>query len=565
MSLTSTMLTGFTGIRSNGVGVDTVGDNLANLNTTAFKGQRTLFETLLYDTVEEGSAPSATSGGTAPQQIGRGSGVATVQRNFLQGNIQATGFPSDLAIDGDGFFVLNEPNGTQIYTRDGSFRLDANQSLVSAGGKEVQVFSAGADGQINVGALSNLVIPLGSASTAIETSQVVMDGQLDSNTNTASAGAVVVSQALTTAGGTAATANTTLTDLVDVNGLPLFQAGDELRLNAIKGGVSIPESTFIVGTTGNTLGSLAQQFETVLGVNTDPASGGTPGVTIADGSTFPAGSIVVSSNFGEINAIGMDAASVVNLNGSIASPFSFATLEPAVGEGVTTSFGVFDSLGNLVEVRVRASLESKSDTGTSWRFFAESAGDTDLSPALGTGTITFDANGQFVSATGADLSIDRANTGASTPLAFTLDLSGLTGLASTDGSSELIMASQDGAQAGIMSGYSIDDEGVVTAAFSNQQTEVLGQVALATFANNEGLVAQADNTFLAGVNSGTANLAAPLTGSAGAIRAGALEEGNVEIAREFVNLIQAQTGVSSASRVVRVADELLQELLLLAR
>ncbi len=565
MSLTSSMMVGFTGIQSNSVGVGVVGDNLANLNTTAFKGQRTNFETLLYRTIEEGEGPNATSGGTLPRQIGTGSQVASIQRNFQQGGIDNTGFPTDLAIDGDGFFILSGAQGQPLYSRDGALRLDANQTLVSASGNALQVFAANPDGTIDTGTLSDLVIPLGSESAAIATNSVIMDGQLDSATNVSTAGSVVTSQPLTTAGGAAATASTALTALVDRNGVPLFADGDSLAFGGQKGGVSVAQTTFVVGQDGATLGDLAGRMQAVYGINTDTQTGTAPGVTIGDGSDYPAGSLVVRSNVGDVNAISLDASSVVNRTGPIVSPFSFSTVEPSVGEGVTTSFGVFDSLGNLVNVRVRATVESKSDTGITWRFFAESVDDTDVSPVLGTGTITFDPNGLFVGSTGTDLSIDRAGIGSGTPAAFSLDFSGLMGLASTDGSSELIMASQDGAPTGIMNGFSVDRRGIVTAAFSNQQTQVLGQVALATFRNNEGLVAQSNNTYVEGPNSGIATIAEPLTGLSGAVLEGALEQSNVEIAREFVNLIQSQTGITSASRVVRVADELLQELLLLAR
>jgi len=129
MSLTSAMFVGFTGINSNSIAVDTVGDNLANLNTTAFKGQRTLFETLLYKTISEGQAPSDESGGTLPRQVGSGSTVGSIQRSFQQGGMESTGFQSDLAVDGDGFFILETPAGDQVYTRDGSFRLDADAGL----------------------------------------------------------------------------------------------------------------------------------------------------------------------------------------------------------------------------------------------------------------------------------------------------------------------------------------------------------------------------------------------------------------------------------------------------
>ena len=90
-------------------------------------------------------------------------------------------------------------------------------------------------------------------------------------------------------------------------------------------------------------------------------------------------------------------------------------------------------------------------------------------------------------------------------------------------------------------------------------------IAVATFRNEEGLIAQSENTYVEGVNSGEVIIGAARTGTAGSIVAGALEQGNVDIAREFINLISAQTGISSSSRVVRVADELLQQLLLLAR
>jgi len=565
MGLTGAMLTGFTGIKANSVGVEVVGDNLANLNTTAFKSQRTLFETLLYNTITEGEPPSATSGGTLPRQIGTGTGVSTIQRNFRQGNFESTGFQGDLAVEGEGFFILDRGNGQQVFTRDGAFHLDATQRLVSNNGMALQVFPADATGAITTGSLTDLVIPLGTESQAVPTSEVVMDGRLDPSTTIAGAGAVVASQPLVTSTGAPATAGTQLTDLVNAGAIPLFADGDELTINATKGGIAISESTFVVGVTGSTVGDLAAHLQDVLGINTDAATGGTPGVTVAAGPDPPAGSLVIASNFGQPNAVELDAGSITNRTGVITSPFTFATLSPASGEGVTTSFGVYDSLGNLVDVRLRAVVESKSDTGTVWRFYAESTGDSDLSPVLGTGTMTFDANGQFVGATGTDLSIDRDGTGSATPLTLTMDFSGLVGLAGPDGESELIMASQNGAPVGIMTNYEIDRDGVVTAVYSNQQEQVLGQVALATFINDEGLVAQNDNLFLPGPNSGDATIVAPRTETAGSLIAGALEQSNVEIAREFIGLITYSTGISASSRVVRTAEQLLQELLLLAR
>ena len=143
------------GINANGMAVNTVGNNLANLNTTAFKAQRTLFETLLYQTISEGSAPDNDTGGTLPRQVGMGTTVASVQRDFSQGGFDGTGFPSDLAIDGDGFFMVDAGDQGLLYTRDGSFLLDATQTMVSASGARLQVFAADANGVITPGTLSN--------------------------------------------------------------------------------------------------------------------------------------------------------------------------------------------------------------------------------------------------------------------------------------------------------------------------------------------------------------------------------------------------------------------------
>ena len=565
MSLTSAMLVGFTGINSNTVAVDTIGNNLANLNTTGFKGQRTLFETLFYETISDGQAPLGDRGGTLPRQTGYGVSVASLQRNFAQGALSGTGIQSDLAVAGGrGFFVLQSAGSGQTYTRDGSFSLDQNQTLVSSNGARVQVFGVDATGNVAGSGLTDLVIPLGSLGPAVATTAVALDGRLDSATGIASVGAVTVSDALRTATG-AATASTALTELVDETGLALFGIGDEVNISASKGGIATPQSTFLVGTTGTTLGDLAEHLSAVLGISTGPDEIGNPGVSVSDGTEFAAGALVVRSNTGELNAVELNSGSIVNRTGLAASPIAFTRASDALGGGVTTSFNVFDSLGNVVDVRIRMVLESKSQTGTTWRFHAESIHDSDVSPLLGTGTVSFDANGQFVSATNTEQTIDRGNSGATSPVAFTLDFSGVTGLASPDGESRVIMASQNGTAAGEMTGYSIDADGIVTGSFSNQQTKVLGQIALATFPNREGLVALGENRFALGPNSGAVTIRTPRTAGAGSVVSGALEQSNVDIAREFVNLISASTGISSASRVVRVADDLLQELLLIVR
>ncbi|MCP4248217.1 MAG: flagellar hook-basal body complex protein [bacterium] len=562
MGLTSAMLTGFTGIKTNQYAIDTIGDNVANVNTTAFKNQRALFETMFYETRSGGTAPDENLGGTNPTQIGHGSNLAAIQRSFVQGAVERTGVPTDLAIEGNGFFILNAADDETVYTRDGSFSLNADNVLVSSDGAFVQGFAADADGTIDGTAPTDLTIPVGTTSPAIATTSASLDGNLDSASSVATTASVGTSEVMSTAAGPAAAASA-LTDLVDADGAALFADGDVITVDGVeKGGIDLPEATFVVGTDGTTLGDFASFLEEALFINTDPATGGSPGVVVGDGVTGPAGALVVTSNLGEASALNIEAADILNTT-SGALPFSF-TSTPAVGEGVTTAFLANDSLGNPIEVRVRMALESRGDTGSVWRYYVESPNDT-AGGTVGTGTVSFDPTGRFLSATGTEVSIALAGTGAVTPLTFDLDFSTLTAVAGEDGESVLVMTTQDGRPAGTLIDFGIDADGIITATFSNADTQVLGQVALATFTNPEGLIGLTDNTFSVGLNSGEAVVLAPQTEGAGRISAGALEGSNVDLSREFIGLITASTGFSAAGRVVRTADDLLQELLLLVR
>ncbi len=564
MGLTSAMLTGFTGIKSNQYMMDTIGDNVANVNTTAFKNQRALFETLYYQTISGGSAPNDESGGVNPMQVGYGSTLSSIQRNHGQGNIQDTGIKSDLAIDGGGFFVLDDPAGDRVYTRDGSFRLDEAHTLVAGDGARVRGYAADANGDLVVGTLSDLVIPLGTVREAVATTQVHMDGNLDADSTLAGSAGVVTSDPLVTAGGTAATAGTALTALVDADGAPLFATGDVITISgAQKGEIDLPDIQFVVGSDGATLGDFASFLETAFGIQTDPATGGTPGVTVSGGPDPAAGSLVITSNLGLPNAISLDATDVRNST-SGALPFSF-TNSPGTGEGATTSMVVYDSLGNQVEMRIRVVMESQSNNGTVWRFYAESNNDNVGGSALGTGTITFDQNGQLVSATGTNVRLDQNNSGAATPMQIALDFSALTGLARGTADPQLVMSRQDGYPAGTLVDYDIDQDGIITGTFSNAQSRVFGQVVVATFANPEGLTGLSHNTFVPSPNSGEAAIVTANTMGAGSIESGSLELSNVELSREFIGLVTAATGFSAASRVVRSADDMLQELLMLVR
>lgn len=162
----STFSTAITGLKAYQTALGVIGNNISNANTTGYKASRAQFSDLLVQTLEGASAPTATTGGTDPLQIGAGVIVGGVQNIQTQGAIEPTGRSSDLAIQGEGFYVLTTGEG-QIYTRVGAFELDANGNLVDSGtGFKVQ------------GIKGNISIPLGS-NAAAKTTQVELSGNLD--------------------------------------------------------------------------------------------------------------------------------------------------------------------------------------------------------------------------------------------------------------------------------------------------------------------------------------------------------------------------------------------------
>jgi flagellar hook protein FlgE len=569
MALTSTLFTGLSGLDVNQTSMNVVGNNIANVNTVAFKSSRALFKPQFYVTDAAGSAPTADFGGTNPSQRGLGAVVSVIQKDFTPGAIQPTGRPTDMAIDGNGFFITNGPAG-QRFTRDGSFVLNSSNQLVSSQGDFVQGYSANAQGQVVPGQLGGITIPVGTDTLAEVTKNATMAGNLDASGAAAGGSSILTSQDLTSVStGAAPTSATLLTDLASATSpaTPLVNAGDVFTMKGVKGTRTLPTQTFTASPT-STVGDLMNFYNQGLGIDTGVAVNAgiaAPGATIeTDPANANAAKLTIVGNIGKDNALAISPASFTNQNGT--SPFAFADGTDAAGiasnpsgESVHTSFIAYDTLGTPITVDVTAVLQSKSSGGNTWQFFATSPDSTQNGSVVGNGTLNFDGTGNLASVTGNTIDISRAGTGAVSPLPIKLDFSSMTQL--TDSGSSLVMTQQDGSPIGTLSSFSVGADGIVTGAYTNGLSKTLSQVAVATFSNPQGLDDKGGNTFVSSADSGVPLISAPLALGAGAIRSGSLELSNVDISTEFTNLIIDSTGFSASSRVISTSDQLIQDLL----
>jgi flagellar hook protein FlgE len=580
MGLSSTLFTGLSGLNVNQAKLNVVGNNIANVNTVAFKSSRALFAPQFYITDSPGGEATDDFGGTNPSQRGLGAVVSTVEKNFGAGAIEPTGKATDMAIAGEGFFVVQGKE--QTYTRDGSFQLNSQHALVTNSGGYVQGYGVDAAGNVLTGALKNISIPLGTLTRAKATENISLAGILNAGGALTTGASILNSEPLTNLTGTAApVAGDALVNLrrPGALGSAIFTAGDTLTLTAKQNGVLLPNLSYTIDA-ASTVQDLTAFFNQGLGIDTSSTVAGapTPGATVATDTTDVTGTtgrLVIVANAGAASALTFSA---TGLSISPTSSLTFAegqdfqgNVSNAVGESQSTSVPAYDSLGNLLDVNLTLSLVGRSNTGTTWQFVARSANDTDsatfdpTAPSngmlVGSGTLSFDGEGTLVTSTNTTVQVTRNNTGASSPVNMQLDFRKMTALNNGTHPSEVALDHQDGQKIGTLTTFSIGEDGVITGSFDNGLTGKLGQIAVATFNNAQGLTDLGGNMYSTGANSGPPKIGAPLTGTAGEVRASALEQSNVDLSEEFINMIVASTGFSAASRVISTSDQLIQELL----
>jgi flagellar hook protein FlgE len=579
------MFSGVSGLQAHQTRMNTIGNNISNVNTIGFKSGRVSFQDQLSQTLHAASAPTSGGvGGANPAQIGLGVSVGAVDTILTQGNLQSTGKNTDLAVQGNGYFMVSGGNGVQ-YTRDGSFDIDSSGALVNPGtGMRLLGYQADAFGVIDTSApitpTSGLTIPVGTLADARQTSRIGVIGNLNAasalystrvdfsgnlDSRVTATGPVTTTETVYDSLGNAHTVLTTLTNpispppagagvpagatqawdvQVQVDGSAVYDsAAGKSRLYAVGGawvfadaaGASLGGSIALNGGTAENQGGQV------------PGTNGAPNFSMD--LNFPAGltNSAAASSFDGV------------ANGQAGSA-------PTWGSSIT----VYDSLGvgHLITFRythVQPGVGAPAGATAQWDWVAtengqEVASSSSATPA-GNTPLYFGTNGRVIGGGTQTLRITPID-GSVSPFDVTVDNSNMTQLASD---SNAMASSQDGYPVGTLQSFSIGADGVITGVFSSGQTRSLGQVALASFANPGGLDKVGGNLLRETVNSGAAQVGGPNQNGLGKLSTGYLEMSNVDLSNEFTNLIVTQRGFQANTRIITVVDELLQDVINLKR
>jgi len=585
MPSVNSLMTGLSGLLSNTRRLDVIGNNIANVNTTAFKANRVHFVPL-YGMSGSISGIGAAGGGPLPAAMGMGSMSAGSSRSWVQGSIASTGIGTDMAVDGNGFLMAWD-GAVMRYTRDGTFLLDASGNLVTRNGHFVQGWPVDGSGNVIGTSTQTINIPLGTMTIAAASSAIGIGGTLNGAGVVAAQGSQHLSQvfyldaALTqpAVGDEDLMLTTLYVDDGAGNPIVAFDPSDANRTitlsGVLKGGKPVPAQTFAISPTavpgaiawGVTLNDFAAFVGASLGLDGSVVNG----QSLGGGAAIVNGQLVVTGNEGTVQSLTLGQANVI-VGGAAAgqaNPFQFSQTLTADGESVRTTIAVYDSLGQPRLVDVTFVLQARNpDNSTVWQMLVESNDPTVLPRVIQVGSVTFDGNGQLTSAPNTSVVVPQGTPpNAAAGQSITLDLASALGAlrALADSTSSIATVSNDGAPPGTLNQFAVAANGVIIGGFTNGLTRAIGSLALARFANPDGLIDLGDNQFGATALSGDALVGSPLDFGMGRVINGALEQSNVDLSTEFVDMVQATTGFSAASRVITTTDDLLRNLLALGR
>ena len=564
------LYSGVAGLKTHQTRMDVIGNNIANVNTTAYKSSSMTFSELMSQTTQKASGANAATGvgGTNAKQIGLGVKAGAINTAITtQGSAQSTGNPFDIMITGDNFFVVS--NGSEnFFTRDGSFYVDGagNLAMTSTG---YNVMGWGVDettGNIKQDTVTALRIMSAANMTypPEATTKANISGILDENDkDVTSANGKTVNLNFFDARGYSYTAKFTFKQ----------SGGDKTNEYSMELSKLLDSTGAEIDISKLEFGNRSQQkMETKVTLNTDAYKWDGKVLKTKDGTTDVADLADIFKADGSLITPADDAAAqkqqkaldaIAKAYGYEGSTDEFLNLYITSTANKDKQLTIQDLLGNMMAGKTTDVLPADGSAITmEGRYFEGTTvvfnKDTGKLESVGGSTTNLNVNAAFSALGGnfSDVTIDLSectnydNKGTSTIGATSGDLDGL----------------GTGRRLGDMIGVSIQKDGMIYASYDNGMTKLLGQIATAAFANASGLEKEGDNLYSATLNSGEFDgIGVDITAGGGYMSTGQLEMSNVDLSSEFTEMITTQRGFQANSRIITVSDTLLEELTNLKR
>lgn len=546
------LYSGISGMKVNQTKMDVIGNNISNVSTTAFKYSRTRFQDMLSQSVNDAMSPSTNLGGVNPSQVGLGVKLAGIDTIVSQGNMQSTSRSLDVAVDGEGYFMVGkgpaifEDNSIQVnhqpgthtissesltnskmqinYTRDGSFTLDSDGNLLTSDGYRVLGYSLTNDlASMDPTAQAPNVVTAGGFNFAfgpgasLNGYKVVL-GKVGPDT-VASAEVDTISKRIILNG-----------DFSKSNGITSEQAAS--AINKALNAAGIPQTVSVSGDNTQITGlssSITGDSASILGLNltvTEP--GVLNGYSIEIGNIAPgtATGATVDTKYKKII-----------INGDFTNAVSETDVVNAINAALKNK--AIGTTGNVVAV----------DSGS----LATIAGTTSDVADGGTPVQSIGEDGviNFVDATKDVKSYDGSLKSLRIP--------------------DKVRIPGENAELRIIS-YSISKDGLISGVLEDGRVAALGQIAMASFKNPAGLTKMGNNLYTASVNSGEATIRSGIgtlgednsQGYGDALQ-GMLEASNVDLAEQFTEMIVTSRAFQAAGKMITTGDEILQDIINLKR
>jgi len=519
---------GVAGMTTHQTKMDVIGNNIANVSTYGYKSSRASFRDVYYQTTTNASGATAQSGGQNATQIGYGSKLASVDVNHAQSIMSTTGYSMDVAITGEGYIQVMDPDGNIFYTKAGLLDIDAEGNFVDANGNFVLGVSGNPTGQEPASNKIKINLPFLNPSTSSAENRINGIDFTIKSSETNTYGNLNMAFTFSTA-------------------LPVGQ-----RAEAV-----VASNSVLIRVNPNENFESIQDFQNAVNDAITRANGGTE---------HPAGDFLITMNDPAKFADGLSGLEIVGSNFGI-QPGS-VTVPPGLSSYFSVS-SVNDAFtGNDPNANMSLALDANNNLTINVGPYSAIVTESQLETA---GSVVLKRNGT-----------DNADAFIITyPSLNTINaynLTALTGAATmlpSEPSKQLGLSSmnfslKDGTEGGAqtianLTGIGIGQNGIISAIHPSMGQIEIGRIDLATFQNPSGLLQVGNTYFAVSANSGDPLLTQPGVNGTGSLAAGTLEASNVDLSNEFANMITTQRGFQACSRLITVSDTMLEELINLKR